>query len=201
MLRVSVCISVAGAVQRRRGGAAGAGGGSVGALGVALSQLLGREEGLGGLVFHLYGKFDGIWNTIPAYSSVSFQFISAASKAPFSFPPKQRPVSLRLSLSLNGVLLPCIQGLGSLSLPFPPPPLPACDPTLRPHPSSLCQSGAAQPCRGAGAAGDPTPAAGGRAGRRRRGAAAAEPRAKFTVIFYCVQPAARLCLHPCTYIY
>ncbi|CAB1436768.1 unnamed protein product [Pleuronectes platessa] len=37
LLRVSVCISVAGAARRRRGGAAGAGGGSAGALGVALS--------------------------------------------------------------------------------------------------------------------------------------------------------------------
>lgn len=101
-------------------------------------------------------------------------------RLPFASPQKSAG-SLCASPSLNGVLLPCIQGLGSLSLPFPPPPLPACDPTLRPHPSSLCQSGAAQPCREAGAAGDLTPAAGRQAGRqaggradRRKGAAAAE---------------------------
>lgn len=133
--------------------------GSVGALGVALSELLGRErrasgsEGKGVAGFPpLTVNIRGYRNTIPASSSVSFQFISAASKAPFSPPPKKKtqPVSLCVSLPLSdGVLLPCIQGLGSLSLPFPPPPLPACDPTLRPHPSSLCQSGAAQPCRGA----------------------------------------------------
>lgn len=76
------------------------------------------------------------------------------------------PESAGLSVRLSSLLLPCVQGLGSLSLPFPPPPLPTYDPTLRPHPSSLCQSGAAQPCRGAGAAGepDPPPAAGIRAG-------------------------------------
>lgn len=42
---------------------------------------------LGGLVFHLYSKFSGYRNTIPASSSVSFQFISAASKAPCGPPP------------------------------------------------------------------------------------------------------------------
>lgn len=82
------------------------------------------------------------------------QFIPAASKAPFT--ASTLGVGRSLGAPLLSPLLPCIQGLGSLSLPFPPPPLPTYDPTLRPHPSSLCQSGAAQPCRGAGAAGDPT---------------------------------------------
>lgn len=44
----------------------------------------------------------------------------------------------------------------------------ACDPTLRPHPSSLCQSGAAQPCRNAQRGEQ------GRRRRRRRAAAAAQ---------------------------
>lgn len=82
------------------------------------------------------------------------QFIPAASKAPLT--ASTLGVGRSLGAPLLSLLLPCIQGLGSLSLPFPPPPLPTYDPTLRPHPSSLCQSGAAQPCRGAGAAGDPT---------------------------------------------
>lgn len=97
-----------------------------------------------------------------------------------------------LSLSLNGVLLPCIQGLGSLSLPFPPPPLPACDPTLRPHPSSLCQSRAAQPCRGAGAAGDPTRLQ----AVRRAGVGRAGQEEQHGYFMKCMQPAARFCLHP-----
>lgn len=141
-----------------------------------------REEGFfGGASFPpLQSNISGYRNTIPASSSVSFQFISAASKAPCAFTPpknkkKNQPVSLCLSLSLSvGVLLPCIQGLGSLSLPFPPPPLPACDPTLRPHPSSLCQSGAAQPCRGAGPLCRRPDTGSGRAGSA-RGAAAEAP--------------------------
>lgn len=145
----------------------------------------------------------GYRNTIPASSSVSFQFISAASKAPFSPPPKKKtqPVSLCVSLPLSdGVLLPCIQGLGSLSLPFPPPPLPACDPTLRPHPSSLCQSGAAQPCRGAELPATHWLQAGRQAGRARRRGAAAEPRTKCVGIFLkiaCKQHGStRIHIHP-----
>lgn len=111
----------------------------------------------GGAIFsHLYSECSGYIGTpIPASSSVSFQFMSAAaSTAPWaSSPPKQiRNTAGAFCVSPSlwvGLLLPCIQGLGSLSLPFPPPPLPACDPTLRPHPSSLCQSAELQPCRGA----------------------------------------------------
>lgn len=64
-------------------------------------------------------------------------------------PETQKAASLWVSPSLCRLVVAVCSGLGSLSLPFPPPPLPACDPTLRPHPSSGCQSGAAQPCRGA----------------------------------------------------
>lgn len=135
--------------------------GSVGALGVALSEseLSGRERRafLGVLVFHLYSQiFRDIGTRSLPLPVFLFSSYPRRRRLPVLLPPqknkkKKQPVSLCLSLSLSvGVLLPCIQGLGSLSLPFPPPPLPACDPTLRPHPSSLCQSGAAQPCRGAG---------------------------------------------------
>lgn len=103
------------------------------------------------------------------------------------------PVCVCVSLPLSdGVLLPCIQGLGSLSLPFPPPPLPARDPTLRPHPSSLCQSGAAQPCRGA----EPPATRHRLQPGRRRGAAAADPRTNawgggIVALVACA------CSHPC----
>lgn len=101
---------------------------------------------MGGASFHLYTEFEGYRSTIPASSFFSVHIRSVEG----SLCSPQKTASLYESLPLSvGVLLPCIEGLGSLSLPFPPPPLPACDPTLRPHPSSLCQSGAAQPCRGA----------------------------------------------------
>lgn len=93
---------------------------------------------------HLYRRF------LPGYDARSPALCSVHVRAVDGF--LRRPVlraPVRCSRSVRGVLLPCVLGLGSLSLPFPPPPLPACDPTLRPHPSSLCQSGAAQPCRGA----------------------------------------------------
>lgn len=66
-----------------------------------------REEGFfGGASFPpLQSNISGYRNTIPASSSVSFQFISAASKAPCAFTPpkkqKKKPASLSVSLPLS----------------------------------------------------------------------------------------------------
>lgn len=115
-----------------------------------------RERGGFGCFYpHLYMKLQGLLERDPCHFQPCLGlFIPAASKAPFT--ASTLGVGRSLGAPLLSLLLPCIQGLGSLSLPFPPPPLPTYDPTLRPHPSSLCQSGAAQPCGGAGAAGGPT---------------------------------------------
>lgn len=114
----------------------------------------GERGGFGCFYPHLDMKLHGLWNAIPP--TCSPVLVSSYQRRRRLLSRLPHLDSAGLSVRLSSLLLPCIQGLGSLSLPFPPPPLPTYDPTLRPHPSSLCQSGAAQPCGGAGAAGDPT---------------------------------------------
>lgn len=142
-----------------------------------------REEGfLGGASFPpLQSNISGYRNTIPASSSVSFQFISAASKAPCAFtPPKNKKknsqslcVSPSLSLSacccrvFKGWALSLCLFLLRLSLLVTPP----CVPTPHLSVSQELRSPAEERGRSAG---DPTPAAGGRAGSA-RGAAAEAP--------------------------